>query len=86
MDESKRTLRDLLLQLSPSARDNLRRVLILDPPDRDAIATELLRHGDANGDRWAEVIDTVTMYPDARRTVVRILAEIGVRNNRPRLK
>jgi hypothetical protein len=33
-------LRDLLLQLSPSARDKLRRVLILDQPDRDAIASE----------------------------------------------
>ena len=43
-------LRDLLLQLSPSARDKLRRVLILDQPDRDAIAAELLRYGDANGD------------------------------------
>jgi hypothetical protein len=34
-------LRDLMLQLPPSARDKLRRVLILDQPDRDAIASEL---------------------------------------------
>ena len=35
-------------------------------------------HGppDANGDGWADVIDTLTMYPDARRQVVRLLAEI----------
>jgi len=37
----------------------LRGVLILDQPDRDAIATELLRYGDANGDGWADVIDTL---------------------------
>ena len=36
-------LRDLLLQLSPTARDKLRRVLILDQLDRDAIASDLLR-------------------------------------------
>ena len=41
-------LRDVLLTLSPSARDKLRRVLILDQPDRDAIA-ELLRYGDHHG-------------------------------------
>jgi hypothetical protein len=45
-------------------------------PDRDAIANELLRYGDANGDGWADVIDTLTMYPDARRKGVRVLAEI----------
>jgi hypothetical protein len=73
IDES---LRDLLLTLSPTARDTLRRALILDQPDRDAIASELLRYGNANGDGWASVIDTLTMYPDARRRVVRMLAEI----------
>jgi hypothetical protein len=70
---------------SPTARDKLRRVLILDQPDRDAIAQRLLRYGVANGGGWVDVIDS-SMYPDARRQVVRILAEIGVRNNRPRLK
>ena len=55
-------LRDLLLQLSPSARDHLRTVLIRD--DRDEIAQLLLRYGDANGDGWADLIDTLTMYPD----------------------
>jgi hypothetical protein len=69
-------LRDLLLTLSPSAREKLRRALILDQSDRDAIATELLRFGDANGDGWADIIDSLTMHPDARRKVVRMLAEI----------
>ena len=31
---------------------------------------------DASGDGWADVIDTMTMYPDVRRKVVRMLAEI----------
>ena len=32
----------------------------------------------ANGDRWADVIDMLTMYPKARhRAVVRQLAEIA---------
>ena len=44
-------LRDLLLQLSSSARDHLRTGLIRD--DRDEIAQVLLRYGDANGVGWA---------------------------------
>jgi hypothetical protein len=37
----------------------------------------LMRYRDENGQRWADVIDFLTMYPDARREVVRLLAEIG---------
>jgi hypothetical protein len=51
-------------------------VLIRDQADRDEIASQLLRYGDASGDGWADVIDTLTMLPDARRKVVRLLAEI----------
>jgi hypothetical protein len=40
------------------------------------VAAELLRCRHANGDGWADVIDTLTMYPDARRKVVRMLAEM----------
>jgi hypothetical protein len=69
-------LRRLLLALPPTARDKLRALLIRDPADRDAVPSELLRFGGANGDGWADVIDTLTMYPDARRKVVRVLAEI----------
>jgi transcriptional regulator with XRE-family HTH domain len=74
LQPSPESLRDLLLQLSSSARDKLRSVLIRD--DRDEIAQLLLRYGDANGDGWADVIDTLSMYPDARRRVVRLLAEM----------
>jgi hypothetical protein len=74
IDDRDSGLRNLLLRLSPTARTKLRTVLIRD--DRDEIAQLLLRYGDANGDGWAAVIDTLTMYPDARRRVVRLLAEI----------
>jgi hypothetical protein len=35
-----------------------------------------MRYRDENGQRWADVIDFLTMYPDARRQVVRMLGEI----------
>ena len=59
----------------PASRDKLRRVLILDQPDRDTIASELLRYGD-DGDGWTGVIDTLSMHPDVRRRMVRLLADI----------
>ena len=37
-DDDDDDLRDLLLQLTPSTRDNFRRVLIRDPDDRDLIS------------------------------------------------
>jgi hypothetical protein len=57
----------------------LRRVLIRDHADRDAIAVQLMRYRDENGQGWADVIDFLTMYPDARRQVVRWLGEIDAR-------
>ena len=38
-------------------------VLIRDQADRHAIAQELLRYGDDNGDQWADLIDTLSMHP-----------------------
>jgi hypothetical protein len=70
------TLRDLLQTLDPKARDDLRRVLIRDQADRDAIASHLMRYRDQNGLDWADIIDFLTMYPDARRRVARLLSEI----------
>jgi hypothetical protein len=32
--------------------------------------------GDQNGPRWAGIIDFLTLYPDARRRVVRLLGKI----------
>jgi hypothetical protein len=78
MDDSRggdRRLRDVLLQLSPSPREHLRDVLIREQADRDAIASQLLRYRDERGDDWADIIDMLTMHPDARRKVARALDE-----------
>jgi hypothetical protein len=40
------------------------------------IALRLTRYRDQNGQEWADIIDFLTMYPDARRRVVRMLSEI----------
>jgi hypothetical protein len=64
-------LRDLLLTLSPTARDKLRRILIFDQPDRQKLAAVVLPHGDG----WAGVVDIFMAYPEVRRKVVRLLAE-----------
>jgi hypothetical protein len=69
-------LRALLSTLDPKARDDLRRVLIRDHADRDAISMQLIRYRDQNGQGWADIIDFLTMYPDARRRVARLLGEI----------
>jgi hypothetical protein len=69
-------LRALLARLDPKARDDLRRVLTHDQADRDAIASHLLRCRDERGDDWADIIDVLTMYPEARRKVARLLGEI----------
>jgi hypothetical protein len=35
-----------------------------------------MRYRDQNGQDWADIVDFLTMYPDARRRVVRVLAEL----------
>lgn len=45
--------RPLLSTLDTKARDDLRRVLIRNQADRDAISSDLLRHRDERGDGWA---------------------------------
>jgi hypothetical protein len=69
-------LRAVLVWLDPLTRDAFRRVLIHDQDDRDAVASQLLRYRDGHGDDWADIIDMLTMDPDARRKVVRLLSEI----------
>jgi len=66
--------------LDPVLRDHLRNVLIRDQADRDAIASKLLRYRDGHGDDWADIVDLLTMWPDARREVVRVLGEIQADN------
>ena len=69
-------LRATLQALGPKARDTLRRVLIHDQTDPDAVSSQLLRYRDGHGDDWADIIDMLTMHPDARRKVARLLGEI----------
>jgi hypothetical protein len=69
-------LRALLSSLHPKTRNDLRRVLIRDQTDRDEIASRLVRYRDGHGADWADIIDMLTMHPEARRKVVRLLGEL----------
>jgi hypothetical protein len=69
-------LRLTLSILDPLTRDALRLVLIHDQADRDAVSSQLLRYRDGHGDDWADIIDMLTMHPEERRRVVRLLGEI----------
>jgi hypothetical protein len=73
-------LRLALSAIEPRGRELLRRYLIADQPDRDALALRLLHEGTEHA-RWlADLIDTLTMHPDERRRVVRLLGEIDAAN------
>jgi hypothetical protein len=61
--------RVLLSALEPLGRDALRRVLIHDQADRDAVASQLLRYRDGHDDDWADIIDMLAMHPETRRRV-----------------
>ena len=50
--------------------------MIRDQADRDAISFRLMRYRDHNGQDWADIIDFLTMHPDARRRVGRVLGEM----------
>jgi hypothetical protein len=47
-----------------------------DQADRDAIASQLLRYRDERGGDRANIIDMLTMHPEERRKVARLLGEI----------
>jgi len=36
-----------------------------------------MRYRDRNGQDWADIIDFLTMHPDPRRRVARVLGEIA---------
>ena len=76
MTDDDADLRALLETLDPKARDDLRRVLIHDQADRDAIASQLLRYRDGHGDDWADIIDMLTMHPETSRSAT---TEAGIR-------
>jgi hypothetical protein len=44
-------------------------------PVSEAIASMLMRYRDQNGLGWADIIDSLTMYPDVRRRVTRMIGE-----------
>lgn len=73
MNEADADLRTMLAALDPSGRDVLRRVLIR---DQDEISMQLLRYRDAIGYELADIIDMLTMHPEERRKLVRLLAEV----------
>jgi hypothetical protein len=79
VSEGEADLRSILETLDPLLRDTLRRVLIHDQADRDAISSQLLRYRDGHGDDWADIIDLLTLHPGARRRVIRALGEIDAR-------
>jgi hypothetical protein len=72
-------LRAALAALDPPVRDKLRTVLIHDQADRDAIASrsDALPRPERSG--LADIIDILTMYPEERRRIVRVLGEIEER-------
>jgi hypothetical protein len=57
-------------------------VLIHDETDRDAIASSLMRYRDKRGIDWADIIDLLTLQPEARRMVVRLLGEVDATGDR----
>lgn len=68
--------RSLLLQLTPSAPEHLRNVLIATKPTATRSPRERMRYRDWNGQGWADIIDLPRMYADARRRIVRALGEL----------
>jgi len=40
-----------------------------------------MRYQDRNGQDWADIIDFLTMHPDSRRIIVRLLGEIEARGS-----
>jgi hypothetical protein len=70
-------LRATLARLPPSARDELRRLLIRDQASRDGIAEQLLRRrGTRGATELADFIDMLSLDAEARRRVIRVLGEL----------
>lgn len=66
-------LTSALRRLDPQSRDELRRLLIRDQANRDAVAQQALRRGRSD---LADIIDMLTLDDDIRRRVVRQLGEL----------
>jgi len=44
------------------------------------VGTDRLRYRDQNDNDWADIIDMLTLHPEARRNVIRLLGEIDADN------
>jgi hypothetical protein len=64
---------EALGKLTTDARDQLRRLLVREQSNRDAVAQHALRWGSTD---LADVIDMLTLDDDLRRQAIRALAEI----------
>jgi hypothetical protein len=73
-------LRAALARIEPAGREKLRQLLVADQPDRDRIAERLMRLRSQAGDQLAEIIDHLSLDPDLRRRVARLLGEIEAAN------
>jgi hypothetical protein len=51
--------------------------MIRDQAHRDAISSRLMRYRDQNGQDWADIVDYLTMHPEARRQSRQLLADAG---------
>jgi hypothetical protein len=69
-------LRLALSAIEPRGRDILRRYLSADQADRDALGLGPLHEGTEHVMWLADLIDTLTLHPDQRRRVVRLLGEL----------
>lgn len=69
-------LRAALLQLDPPARDSLRRLLVGEAKDRDALASTLLRQRTETSTNLADLLDMLTLDDEVRRRVLRLLGEL----------
>jgi hypothetical protein len=67
----------LLSRLPTPVQVRLREALVADQGTRDDLARSLLRRGDPWATDLADLLDLMTLYPDARRSVVRILGELS---------
>ena len=79
MSEGEADLRAILEMLDPPARDTFRRIVIRDQADRDAIASHPAPLPRLARRRLGDFIGMLTMYPGARRRVIRVLGEIDAR-------
>jgi hypothetical protein len=68
----------LLARLPTPVQVRLRQTLVADQATRDDLARTLLRRGDPWATDLADLLDIMTLYPDARRQVTRLLGELSV--------